>query len=193
MKSLAMLDAIISPKWQSRYYSFNASWAPGEEMASMSDGGGDEWFVLFTPAGAALKGLAHELASDKTFPDRIQQRVPPEFHSFLNEPAFSMEHATFCFWRREAVLHWTVVQPAFALLSAETDGSHELLQILDQEPATYQAWSQDYYERDIPLAPIRAIYDHLPLSTELLATLNPDLQLADLATDAEAIGYPLSS
>lgn len=34
-RSLAMLDAILSPDWESRYYSFNAGWADGEEMASM--------------------------------------------------------------------------------------------------------------------------------------------------------------
>ncbi len=34
-QSLAMLDAILSPEWDYRYYSFNSAWGPGEEMASM--------------------------------------------------------------------------------------------------------------------------------------------------------------
>ncbi len=36
-RSLAMLDAIFSPQWENRYFSFNAGWdlALGERMASM--------------------------------------------------------------------------------------------------------------------------------------------------------------
>jgi hypothetical protein len=41
-QSLAMLDAIFSPEWQYRLYSFNSRWAKGEMMASMRDGQGDE-------------------------------------------------------------------------------------------------------------------------------------------------------
>jgi hypothetical protein len=32
-KALAMLDAILSPEWEYRYYSFNSKWGPGEMMA----------------------------------------------------------------------------------------------------------------------------------------------------------------
>ena len=34
-RSVAMLDAILSPEWEFRYYSFNSKWAEGEMMASM--------------------------------------------------------------------------------------------------------------------------------------------------------------
>jgi hypothetical protein len=61
-RALAMLDAILSPEWEYRHYSFDAHWAEGETMASMRNGSGDEWFALFCPAGAVLKGLAHESA-----------------------------------------------------------------------------------------------------------------------------------
>ncbi|WP_328392400.1 hypothetical protein OHS70_00395 [Streptomyces sp. NBC_00390] len=42
-RSLAMLDAILSPDWEGRYYSFNAGWAAGVELASMRNGSGDEY------------------------------------------------------------------------------------------------------------------------------------------------------
>ena len=41
-QSLAMLDAILEPDWELRYYSFNSHWGEGEMMASMRDGSGDE-------------------------------------------------------------------------------------------------------------------------------------------------------
>ena len=54
-KSIAMLDAIICPEWEFRYYSYNSKWGRGEEMASMRNGCGDDWFLLFDVHGAALK------------------------------------------------------------------------------------------------------------------------------------------
>ena len=139
-KSLAMLDAILSPEWQHRYYSFNSRWSAGEQMASMRNGSGDEWFLLFAPWGAVLKGFAHEstLANDLGFPERIQQSLPPVFASFLHEAAFSMHEATFCLWRGHTDPRWSVVSPNGAPASAYGDGSAEMLGILDGNPLTYQ-------------------------------------------------------
>ena len=36
-RSMAVLEAILSPEWSSRYHSFDADWSPGEEMASMRE------------------------------------------------------------------------------------------------------------------------------------------------------------
>ena len=35
LQAMAMLDAVLCPEWQFRYYSFNAAWAAGEQMGSM--------------------------------------------------------------------------------------------------------------------------------------------------------------
>jgi hypothetical protein len=61
-QSIAMLDAIVSPNWEYRYFSFNGEWdvSRKERMASMRDGSGDEYFMLFSPKGAILKGFDHE-------------------------------------------------------------------------------------------------------------------------------------
>ena len=59
-QSLAMLDAIIMREWDYGYYSFNSKWAEGEQMASMRNGQGDEWFCGFGLPGAFLKGFDHE-------------------------------------------------------------------------------------------------------------------------------------
>src|SRR5689334_5634570 len=47
LQSMAMLDAILSPEWEFRYYSFDSKWSPGEQMGSMRDGGGDDFFAHF--------------------------------------------------------------------------------------------------------------------------------------------------
>src|SRR3954463_3910296 len=60
LQSMAMLDAILCPEWEFRYYSFNAAWSDGERMGSMRNGSGDHFFALFNAAGCWLKGFAHE-------------------------------------------------------------------------------------------------------------------------------------
>jgi len=192
-KSIAMLDAIICPKWEYRSYSYDSHWGQGEEMASMRNGCGDDWFLLFDPHGAALKGFAHEypLAGDASFSARIQQTVPTVFGSFLHEPAFSMDMTTFCLWRRRTDTIWSVVLPASGRVSPEQDGSAELLGILDGNPETYRVEAMDSYEREIPLFSVRALYEHQALTDQLVASLKKKLALSDIKEDALEIGYPV--
>lgn len=192
-KSLAMLDAIISPEWAYRYYSYNSQWGPGEEMASMRDGCGDEWFLLFDGYGAALKGFAHEsfLAADGSFANQIQGSVPRGFASFMSEPAFSPNRATFCLWRRLDDPTWSVVAMKERRVSPQEDGSEKLLHLLDGVPASYQHWAENYYEHPIPFHAVQALYKHQPLSADLIHELNPKSTPTNVAADAVEIGYPL--
>ncbi|MEJ3716569.1 hypothetical protein ACU1JV_08435 [Paenibacillus sp. T2-29] len=56
-QAAAILDAILMPEWEYRYYSYNAHWDENEQMASMRDGEGDHYFALFQPNGLIIKGF----------------------------------------------------------------------------------------------------------------------------------------
>src|SRR5215468_4022637 len=71
LQSIAMLDAILEPEWQYRYYSFNARWSESETMASMRNGQGDDFFALFNAEGAFIKGFVHDAAI-------VSQQIPAE-------------------------------------------------------------------------------------------------------------------
>lgn len=47
-QSLAMLDAILMPDWEYRYFSFNKEWNINQYMASMRDGEGSHYRCLST-------------------------------------------------------------------------------------------------------------------------------------------------
>lgn len=49
--ALAMLDAALSTQWDCRYYSFDSRWSPGQEMASMRDGCGNDYAIVLSAAG----------------------------------------------------------------------------------------------------------------------------------------------
>lgn len=184
-QSLAMLDAILCPEWEYRYYSFNSKWGPGEEMASMRNGSGDDWFLLLGSTGAALKGFSHELADDPELAQNIQERVPADFGAFLDEPAFSMECATFCYWRKVSDSSWNKVDSTLT-----DDGSNDMLALLVSEPSAYKAWAEDYYEIPVSLEAVAALFSHQPLNDSMIVALNPAADLSSVYSDATEIGYP---
>lgn len=184
-QSLAMLDAILCPEWDYRYYSFNSQWAPSEEMASMRNGSGDDWFLLFNEHGAALKGFAHELAQGSGLAEEIQRQVPASFSSFLGEAAFSMRHATFCYWRAADAAAWHKVSGFVG-----DDGAQDMLDHLVSGPSGYQAWAQAYYEVAVPLEAVTAIFSHEPVTEALVLALNPQAEMDVVRLEAQEIGYP---
>jgi hypothetical protein len=193
---MAALDAILCPEWQYRYYSFNTTWADGEEMGSMRNGSGDDLFAHFSSAGCWLKGFAHEsvMSPYAHHPKRvwpgILDAVPVEFAACLREPAFTAEDVTFCIWRRTGASSWDKGSIAFPPDVDDPDGSEFLLSDLDGRPETYQAYASDYFETEVEIASVAHIYQHRPLTREIVASLNPELSLAQLAADLKEIGYP---
>ncbi|NJK52842.1 MAG: hypothetical protein HC936_08435 [Leptolyngbyaceae cyanobacterium SU_3_3] len=189
-QSLAILDAILWPEWVERYYSFNSHWSENEMMASMRNGSGDEWFLLFSQAGAVMKGFSHEspMAVIPTWPGVLSD-VPAVFSTFLCEPAFSMNDTTFCLWQTVSESQWQrgcVTYPS----GSDPDGSADLLFILDGNPKTYQQWAEEYSEREISLTAVDHVYAHLPLTEDIVAELNSDIVLSDMSADIMEIGYP---
>ena len=194
-QSLATLDAIMSPEWEYRYYSFNSKWVDGEMMASMKDGSGDDYFILFTSQGAIMKGFAHESSmspwsneTEQVWPGVLDQ-VPDEFAAFLTEPAFSMEATTFCVWRRNEDPSWQTGEIEYPG-EEDPDGSEDLLFILDGDPNTYRDFAEQYYERSIALDVVNGVYAQVPLKPDMIERLNPEASVEALRSDLEEIDYP---
>ena len=199
-QSIAMLDAILSPEWESRYFSFNAVWdkSVNERMASMRNGSGDEYYLVFSPHGAILKGFDHEApmspwANDPAvvWPGVLEQ-VPAAFTSFLSEPAFSMGDCTFCIWREPDDRHWQHGPIAFPK-GNDPDGSEGLLWMFDGKPETYVDFVSEYYEMTLGVDLVRRIYAHEPLTPLLLTDFNAQANWEGVLKDAEEIQYPLQS
>lgn len=199
-RSLAMLDAILSPDWESRCYSFNTGWADGEEMASMRNGSGDEYSIVFSEAGAYVRGFDHEApmspyANDgEPWPGVIDE-VPEVFGPFAEEPAFTDEHdvpvVTACLWRGATAGRWQHGTIDFPAGCSDPDGAAGLFKLLvDRSPEAFQRFAEDYYEVPVDLEAVRDVYALRPLSQKLVSSLNSEVTLAGLAGDIAEIGYP---
>lgn len=197
-RSIAVLDAIMSSAWDSRYFSFNGVWseAAKERMASMRNGSGDQYFIVFGPAGVFIKGFAHEAPMSpwsrkpQAIWPGVLDTVPSEFKPCIDEPAFEPDAVTFCIWQLSDDTAWRCGNIQFPE-GADPDGSEDLLWMLDGNPATYVQFAEDYFEREVQLADVGSIYAHRPLTRALAASLNPECAWSDIAADINEIGYPL--
>ncbi|MFE7561431.1 hypothetical protein [Kitasatospora sp. NPDC057500] len=188
LRGLAMLEAVLGPVWGDRYYSFDSRWSEGEEMASMRDGQGDDWFMVFSPAGVYARGFDHTAPNAGA---RLLAEVPEAFRPHVQEPAFGEEDgaplATVCFWREAGDTAWRAP-------SAAPTGGVELFDLLGAEDLAeaYRAWAEEYYELEdgLDTAAIAHVLALRPLTGAVVSALNPDVEPADLADDMAEIGYP---
>ncbi|MFD3760789.1 hypothetical protein [Streptomyces sp. NPDC058622] len=199
-RSMAMLEAALSPEWGERYYSFDSRWSETESMASMRDGSGDEYSIVFSTAGAYIRGFAHEspmspFAEDGPWPGVLDE-VPEVFRSSVQEPAFSDEDGipvvTACIWRETGDDIWKTGTIDFPENEAgDPDGAGCLFQLLaDRSAEAFQRWAENYYEITVSLEAVRHVFASRPLTDAVLTALNPDVTLDDLAGDIAEIGYP---
>ncbi|MCC5574865.1 hypothetical protein IMZ11_04340 [Microtetraspora sp. AC03309] len=196
-RALAMLDAILSPEWESRYHSFDAHWRPGEEMASMSNGSGDAYSIVFTSAGAYIRGFDHESPMSPWGNDDLEvwpgvlDTVPEVFRTQVAEPAFTRDgvpDVTACLWRTATGTRWQTGEIDFA---GHSDGADWLFGLLTERSAdAYRTWACDYFETEVPLAAVEHVHALRPLTGDIIWALNADVSLADLADDIAEIGYP---
>lgn len=190
-RALALLDAVLSPEWESRYHFFGAQGAPGDEVATMDNGSGDAYSIAFTTAGAFIRGFDHESPMspaahhEKLWPGLIDT-VPAVFAAQVGEPSFGFEghlEATVCLWRLTTDDRWHAGDIVFPP-GADPDGANWLFQLV-VDPSGYAAWARGYFEREIDEAAVAEILAGRPHTVELFRRLNPEISLADIADLAD--------
>ncbi len=194
-KALAALDLIMSPEWDGRYYSFNCAWSPSEQMASMRDGCGDEWWIVFhTDGWAALKGLGHKSPAwskgREQLSTDLQRTFPPELVAFATEPAFRWDATSFAGYRRHPHSDW-IWSRSLTRFSALDGGESELLSLLSGTPQDYVDFAASYYETDVPLEIVERFFGLAPITMDMISSLNPDTELSAIHTELfDEIAYP---
>jgi hypothetical protein len=204
-RAMAMLDAIMSPEWLSRCYSFDSAWSLEEDLASMRDGAGNEYSIVFSAAGAWARGFAHEspMSPYRVTPVRLWpglvDGVPEPFRPMTEEPSFSELDgtllATVCFWREPADASWSCgpVEPPDGQ-DEDADGARLLFDVLvDGRPEAYRDFAERHHRVTLELDAVQHVYRLAPLTAAVVAALNPALGLADVDDDMRAIGYPVAS
>lgn len=198
-QSLAMLDAILSPEWDMRYFSYDAEWAPETELASMRNGSGDEYSFTFTPHGTYGRGFDHEsrFSPYTRQPPRpysgLLDTVPSVLRDSVEEPAFRLSDVpsvTLTLWRLDGQSVWSSGEAQEVEPSDGDDGGTWLFNELDGHPETYQTFATDYYEVPVDLNAVAHVFKQRPLTDVVVQALNADLLVRDLVDDIRCSGYP---
>jgi hypothetical protein len=197
-RALAVLDTMMSEEWDSRYFSFDPAWSEGEQMGSMRNGSGDDWYCWFGAAGAAIVGFDHESDMSPYHEDPPElwpgliEPVPEAFREpVLEEAAFEISDSTFVIWRESGDDSWYAAD--IDLPDGEDpDGAEALLEplVADDPVQWYVDFAADYYEEEVDAEAVAAIFRGEPLTAALVTRLNPDRDAAAALAEAADMGYP---
>jgi hypothetical protein len=179
-KGIATLDAIISEDWEARYYSFDACWdkKAKHRMASMRNGSGDDWFIVFTPAGTFVKSFWHEYKRENV--DAIYAGLPKALAKQRKESAFMID---------DGVTFGGYHDGDAWVLRGNAKPLADELAILSGDPAAYRSYVAAYFEQKIPLAAVEHVLAGKKLDQKLIGRITKDQTLADLKSELADIGY----
>ncbi|MFG2039116.1 hypothetical protein [Dactylosporangium sp. NPDC048998] len=199
-KALAMLDAIIGGV----YYTYDRAWG-ADEAASMRNGSGEEYDIVFTADGVFIRGVYHESSMFKYTDGRLWpgllDGLPAEFQPQASEPAFSHLYdtldASFVLWRRAGDERWHAGKDIdFSPADddeVDADGSWLLDILFDDIVEKYCEYAEEVYEVVLPQSAVGHVVAFLPLTDAVIRALNPEAEPAYLRAEAERFGYPLAA
>lgn len=177
-KKIALIEAVIEPEWEYRYYSYNSKWSDSEEMASMRDGSGNYYFILFSGSQCFIKVI------DKmqNFKDEAMRTLDAmdidsqkSISAFLNEPAFYTDELSYLYWNTNGT--WNSIEM----------NEHSWLNILHDPVPEYIRFAKNYYDKTIPKKTVSTVINE-EVSLSYLVKLNPDIDINSLKTDIDEIG-----
>lgn len=177
LKHLALLDAIIEPEWEYRYYSYNSNWSDSEEMASLRDSCGGEWFFLLEGNNISFKCTSPVDGLVEDF-DTLKQSVPERFSPFLNEAAFSMDQGS-CIWFIE--------NNEWVKLGNDISDLPNPITIQEMSAADYCQYVEDIFEQEIDQEIVQAVFDG-KFTIDMAQIINPSIDIDALKADLLEVG-----
>ncbi|HBC3450894.1 TPA: hypothetical protein KDY51_004810 [Vibrio parahaemolyticus] len=177
LKQLALLNAIIEPEWEYRYFSYNSEWSGDEEMASLRDSCGGEWFIWFSGDLVGFKctspvdGLVDEF-------QQLLQAFPQCYSEFVREPAFTMQTGSAAWY-----LHLDrLVKFGFDINDLPTPET-----ILKMSASDFCAFADSTYEVELSQQIVQSIFDG-DFNVESAIELNPEVEVSELLAELPQLG-----
>lgn len=178
-QSLAAIEAILMQEWEYRYFSFNDSWDTNQSMASMRDGSGSHYYMLFDLQLKSCIGKLYVKSLNAMNLSDVKELVA--FKDFMQEPAFENDIATIYFYKISDNSTWQ---------SIPSLNDIPFLGFLTNKEKAYIPWAESYYEVEINTLPVIQIFNYQPITTTIINQLNHDCCISTLKDDLNEIGYP---
>lgn len=190
-RAAAALDAILMPTWTLRYYSYDPHWNTGQRFACMTNGSGEEYYILVGSNFALVKGFvkASKMAATcgevgHAVADLLPMRVPV-LGPALEEPAFDWQYTTYVAWSTGE--GWTIRHA-----SGELGLCKEQCAVLLDDGETYHRWAEEYYEMAIDPEMVNKVFSTGRVARMQLSTMCPGGVSADLERELMGMGALVS-
>ncbi len=175
-RAAAVLEIILNEAESTRCHSFDPRWSKNVRFAKYENGGGDDMRLLFLRDSCVIKGFAHESNvspyqnDDHSSWPGMFDGIPDRLMKELKDPAIVCEDVTFCVWYSEG--EWQCGSVEFE--AGEDDGASWLLQMIPSSPESFVRWAAEYYEQDIDMRSVRAVFAGEEVTADLIEVLNPE-------------------
>ncbi|MFD4787795.1 hypothetical protein ACFWN1_12235 [Streptomyces sp. NPDC058459] len=196
-RAFAVLDTVLDPV--APLPGYQSGWRDGVDLAWMENGSGDQWGIVFDPAGVLLHGFDHEC--DAT-PWREEPRahwpglldgLPASLAPYTTMPEWQFDgffDATVCAWHETGANTWQCGPVRFA--PDESDGADWLFGLLAEgSPDAYAEFAEDYWERPVDTEAVRAVLAGAALTPALTAALSPTADFPAIAKAVRTLGHPV--
>lgn len=213
-RSLAALDCIYQDNFHTDRdadVKFIEHWRDrdGEKVLQLEWEGNDSLVVWFSPGGCVIKGHDDESVMNpvvtpfdledqegiKLYPGLLKG-FPKELKTFLNEPNFNSENATFVIWRKADDTAWHIGPINWPNRAPNRwkshDGSDDLLSPLSIDAKAYADWLRKTKKRKVAVADIEKVFAQEPMTEDLLKRLDSHRKLSQIKDELKMIGYPLA-
>jgi hypothetical protein len=194
-RALTLLETVLDGFAPRHDYILN--WRVGVDLATMENGSGDLYGVVFDPAGVFLYGFDHECDATpwREWPRAhwpgLLEGLPAVLAHYPADPELQFDgffDATVCAWRETGTASWQCGPVMFA--PGESDGSGGLFEVLtDGSAEAVCRDAEDYYERPVDREVVAAILAGAPLDHRTIAALNPTADFEAIADRARLLGY----
>jgi hypothetical protein len=194
---MALLDEIIEPRWDYRYYSFcqlkDATW-----LGSMRNGEGDLWYARFIGNGSAvIRGFDHESSMspfrrrDNSVWPHLFDGMPQSLVPYRNAVDIEPKEVTFVLWHAKDD-RWRTGPVEFPS-GDDPDGSEWLLAPLgDDAPSSYVRYAVGYF--GLPRLDVEAVRRVFAgqVDAATIATISPSAKADAILKSAHDMGFSMS-
>ncbi|MFB7666609.1 hypothetical protein ACFC1R_22110 [Kitasatospora sp. NPDC056138] len=194
----ALLDVVLdgfAPR-----YDYIPNWRAGVDLATMENGSGDLYGIVFDPAGAFLYGFDHECDATpwREWPRAhwpgLLEGLPTALAHYPAAPELQFDgffDATVCAWRETGATSWQCGPVEFA--PEETDGAGWLFGVLtDGSAEAVRTDAEYYYERPVDRQAVAALLAGAPLDRRTVGALDPAADFEATADRARLLGYAVA-
>lgn len=200
---IAMLDALVEGRVLAKGDTgtvYQPNWRPGDDLVKYTDGGGDDWSIVFSAKeGVFIRGFDHESElstynEDDYWPGLVGD-LPGPFTSDLKNPDLydyydGAPQMTVCVWRSPADIAWRHGSPKPTQWGHYGNGGEDLFEPLVVWRASRELdWLYPAQGHVIPESAVQRVMDQAALTDELVRAFHPHPDVGALRAEATRIGY----